>query len=186
MQKLIIFTIVLLVLTVISSINNSFKNSSINDIRINKPSQTWQSKISKSSNPPAQNLSEASPVGTKFTPPIITIFDHIMGQINDYRKNYNLVPFKTDSNTCGFAVLRAKEISANFNHDGFKSRMNNKSLPYPSYSYIVENLANVSDYTEVVKTWIASPNHAENLRANAPYACVGNFGNYYVFEGWRP
>ncbi|MDP2649317.1 MAG: CAP domain-containing protein [bacterium] len=169
MQKLIIFTIALLVLTVISSIKNSFKSSSISDIKFTQKST---------------NIIVQSPSPTPS--PIITISDYIMGQINDYRKNYNLVPFKTDSNTCGFAALRAKEISANFNHDGFTSRMNNKSLPYPSYSYLDENLANVSDYTEVVKTWIASPNHAENLRANVLYACIGNFGNYYIFEGWKP
>ena len=91
-----------------------------------------------------------------------------------------------DPYTCAFAGTRAQEISVEFNHDGFSERVASKTVPYPGYSYINENIARTSDYRRVVDMWIASSGHAQNMRANTPYVCVAQYGTYYAYEGWRP
>lgn len=112
--------------------------------------------------------------------------DYIMNQINAYRKSSGLSQVKTDPYTCDFATIRAKEISTGFNHNGFDSRADNHTLPYPNYHYITENIAQTSDYKQVETLWQNSPGHAENMRADTPYVCVSSYGNNYAYEGWRP
>lgn len=112
--------------------------------------------------------------------------DHIINEINSYRISKGLSSTKKEQFTCEFAKLRSIEISKSFNHDGFTDRINNKSLPYPSYSQVIENIANNGDYKQVVNMWINSPSHAANIKKDTLYACVGNFGNFYVYESWRP
>lgn len=110
----------------------------------------------------------------------------LLEKVNEYRKSQGLYEVKSDTYTCDFAQLRAKEISGNFNHDGFTNRVHNHELPYPSYSSIAENIAMTSDYTEVVPMWIDSAGHAENMRKDTPYVCIGVSGSYYAYEGWKP
>lgn len=111
---------------------------------------------------------------------------YMMNAINKYRTSLGLSSVKTDSYTCNFAKIRAKEITTDFSHDGFNQRVNNHTLPYPSYSQITENIAMTQDYKQVVQLWINSPGHAENMRQDTPYVCVQYSGNYYAYEGWRP
>ena len=103
-----------------------------------------------------------------------------MNQINNYRQSQGKAPVQTDPYTCSYADKRARELASNFSHIGF----NTNSLPYPNYSRVVENISKASDYKEVVPMWIASPEHAANLRADITYACVGWYDDYYAFEGW--
>ncbi|MBI4036913.1 CAP domain-containing protein [Candidatus Daviesbacteria bacterium] len=116
----------------------------------------------------------------------ISVRDFLMTEINSFRKSKGLSPVSTDSYVCSFADIRAKEISSAFNHDGFNNRINNHTLPYPSYRNIVENLAQTSDFKNVVNMWINSSGHAQNLLADVIYGCVGNFGNFFAYEGWKP
>lgn len=115
-----------------------------------------------------------------------SVKDFIMNAINNYRSSLGLSRVQTDPYTCGFSQTRAKEISTDFSHSGFQSRINNHTLPYPSYHYITENIAMTSNYQQVVQMWINSPGHAENMRADTPYVCVERYGNYYAYEGWKP
>lgn len=109
----------------------------------------------------------------------------IMNAINQYRASYGLQPVNMNDTTCNFAKIRAIEITSNFNHDGFNQRIQNHTLPYPSYSLVTENIAETSNYQEVVTMWANSPGHAANMRADTPYVCVESNSNYYAFEGWR-
>lgn len=111
--------------------------------------------------------------------------EFIMQKINEYRKAQGLGEVKTDSNTCAFAKIRSEEISKSFNHEGFRSRIDSKTLPYSNYSNVTENIAMNSDHTKVVESWTNSPGHAENMRKDTPFVCVENFGNYYAYEGLR-
>ena len=43
-----------------------------------------------------------------------------------------------------------------------------------------------SDYLEIVDGWINSPTHAENMRADTPFICVVQNGDYFAYEGWKP
>jgi uncharacterized protein YkwD len=112
--------------------------------------------------------------------------DYIMNAINSYRASQDLHPVENDTYTCNFAKIRAKEISTNFSHAGFRSRIDSKTLPYPSYRLITENIAITSDYKRVVTMWINSPGHALNMRRDTPLVCVEFYGNYYAYEGWKP
>ncbi|MBI2020620.1 CAP domain-containing protein [Candidatus Daviesbacteria bacterium] len=116
----------------------------------------------------------------------INIVDYLMGQINEYRLSKGLTEVQKDAYTCDFASLRAKEISQNFNHDGFRNRIDSQTLPYPSYTQVTENIAKNSDYQDVVPKWISSPGHAANLEKDTPYVCVGVFDHYYAYLGWKP
>ncbi len=109
----------------------------------------------------------------------------IMSEVNSYRRGLGLSEVKTDTYTCEFAKVRAEEIAKNFSHDGFTQRVQNQTLPYPSYSYVNENIAMNTNYKNVVQAWINSPGHAKNMRANTPFVCVESSGNFYAYEGWR-
>ena len=110
----------------------------------------------------------------------------LLQEINNYRTTQGLSPVKTDPKTCAFAQTRAQEITTQFDHAGFKNRIENKSLPYTSYSEITENIAMNSNYKEVVSMWINSSGHAENMRKDTPFVCAKQNGNYFAYEGWRP
>lgn len=111
---------------------------------------------------------------------------YIMKEINDYRASQGLGSVQTSAETCNFAKTRAQEITMNFNHDGFNQRKENKTLPYTSWSAITENIAMTSNYKDVVTMWKNSSGHAANMRANTPYVCVMQSGNYYAYEGMKP
>ncbi|MCL5783861.1 MAG: CAP domain-containing protein [Patescibacteria group bacterium] len=145
-----------------------------------QPTPTSTSTLTPVTPTPTQSVPTSTPQ------PNLSMRDYLMQQINNYRSSQGLSPVKTDSYTCNFADARAHEISTNFSHDGFTSRINSKTLPYPSYSYITENIAMTSNFKDVVNMWINSPEHASNLRADTPYACVGNYQNYFAYEGWKP
>jgi uncharacterized protein YkwD len=112
--------------------------------------------------------------------------DFILEKINAYRASKGLTKVSSNTETCNFAKIRAEEISRSFTHDGFNKRVKDNNLPYPSYHDVTENIAYNTDYTNVVDTWIASPGHEENIKKNTPFICIGKYGNYYAFEGWRP
>lgn len=114
------------------------------------------------------------------------ISGNLIDQINEYRISKGLSEVSTDQYTCAFANTRAIEITSAFNHDGFSSRVSSKTLPYPSYSEIAENIAMSSNPADVVQGWIDSPGHNANILKNTPHACIGNSGNYYAYESWRP
>lgn len=112
--------------------------------------------------------------------------DFILTKINEYRASKGLPRVSSNTETCNFAKTRAEEISQSFTHDGFNKRVKVNNLPYPSYHDVTENIAYNTDYTNVVDTWIASPGHEENIRKNTQFICIGKYGDYYAFEGWRP
>ncbi len=145
--------------------------------------------ISKSVNNPSVTPKTVK-VSLAPTPSLVgkseNIKEYLLQKINEYRVSQGLDRVQTDPYTCNFANVRVEEISRSFNHDGFRQRIESNSLPYPSYSKITENIAMTSDYTQVVNMWIASPGHAENMRQDTPYVCVGQLGNYFTYEGWRP
>lgn len=118
--------------------------------------------------------------------PEVSVKDDMMNEINSYRKSQGLSIVTIDSNACNFAVTRVGEIVSNFNHDGFTNRLNSHTLPYPTYTSVTENIAMNSNYRNVVNEWINSSGHAANLRADTTYACIGQSGNYYAYEGWKP
>lgn len=134
---------------------------------------------------------KSTPIPTKVPPPPPTsagssVRDYIMQEINNYRRSQGLSEVRTDSYTCNFAAIRAQEIASGFNHDGFTNRLNNRTLPYPSYKSVTENLAKTSNYKDVVNLWINSSGHAANMRKDTSNVCVRQNGSYFAYEGWKP
>lgn len=155
----------------------------------------------------ASNISQPTPQTPTSTPaytltPIPTIFptkiqaatptiaqssaNFLLQQVNAYRMSLGLPQVSSNTQTCSFAAIRAREIVSNFNHDGFTSRISNHSLPYPGYQQVTENIALNSNSADVVPKWINSPGHAANMRADTPFVCIVQNGNYFAYEGWRP
>jgi uncharacterized protein YkwD len=132
------------------------------------------------------NTITSSPSNTPIPQVANDIGQNLLNQINSFRSSKGLPPLSTDGYTCGFAVLRANEIVNSFNHDGFKNRIDSKTLPYPSYSSVAENIAMNSDPNQVVPGWINSAGHNENMSKDVPHGCVGKSGDYYAFEAWKP
>lgn len=112
---------------------------------------------------------------------------YIIAQVNEYRQSKGLPPVRTDPNTCNFAGTRAAEISSDFSHTGFYERVKSRTLPYPGYRRVTENLARTyRGYQNVVRMWINSPTHAANMEKDTPLVCVKSSGNFYAYEGWKP
>lgn len=109
----------------------------------------------------------------------------LIAEINNFRSTKELSPVSTRSDVCDFAQIRAKEISQNFNHDGFSNRLSSNSLPF-SYTEIAENIAMNSDEKSAFQSWVDSGPHNANMQKNTPFVCVGREGNYYAYVGIRP
>ncbi|MGI5827666.1 MAG: CAP domain-containing protein [Patescibacteria group bacterium] len=111
---------------------------------------------------------------------------YLINAVNEYCRSQGLSEISRDSYTCEFAKVRAQEISATFNHNGFSQRIDASTLPYPNYVIVTENIARHSDYRQVVPMWIASSGHARNMREDTPFVCIEKYGEYYAYEGWKP
>lgn len=106
----------------------------------------------------------------------------MLAEINEFRAENGLPPVKSNPQTCEFAATRAEEISANFSHEGFYERVKTKSLPYPKYKRVTENLAKTK-HKDAVKLWIKSPSHAANMLKQTSLVCIRKHGNFYAYEG---
>jgi uncharacterized protein YkwD len=139
---------------------------------------------------PSPTKETSSPTPTSSNPQSTTstndVQSFIISQINAYRTSLGLATVKPNNETCNFAALRAKEIATSFSHDGFNQRISSHTLPYASWSKVTENIAMTSDYKSVETMWQNSPGHAENMRADTPYVCVVQEGNYFAYEGLKP
>ncbi len=108
--------------------------------------------------------------------------DIILAEVNRFRQENGLPPVKSDPQTCEFASLRAREASEKFSHDGFYQRVKNKTMPYPAYKRVTENLAKTKRQN-AVKLWTKSPTHAANMLKKTSRVCVQKYGHYYAYEG---
>lgn len=137
-----------------------------------------------------ENAITASPSPSPFSSisqtPHSGVDSFLLQEVNNFRKANGLSEVQTNDATCSFARLRASEIASGFNHDGFTNRIAGKQLPYSSYTNITENIAENSDYKAVVNDWANSPGHAANMKADTPFVCVAQNGNYFAYEGLRP
>jgi len=131
--------------------------------------------------PPAPTEVSAQPA-----PQLSDVSSYILNGVNQYRSSLGLSPVQASAETCAFAATRAEEISHSFNHDGFYTRVANRTLPYTQWAHATENIAEAPNYQEVVTLWKNSPEHAENMRDNTPFVCIMQYGAYYAFEGMRP
>lgn len=146
------------------------------------PTPTTKPQVVNTPTPTATTVQSGTINGVTLSSIQIALLDGI----NQFRTSQGKASVKPDSKTCAFAETRANEITSNFSHAGFDKRVADRSLPYPGYSLVTENLAMTSDYKRVVQMWIDSPGHRDNMLQDTPYVCVAQKGNYYAYEGWKP
>lgn len=132
-----------------------------------------------------------SPIPTGLPPRKLPVFFPsanmgLLKQVNDFRKIKGLSAVTSTPLLCRFAATRAYEISKQFSHEGFQQRISQHTLPFTSYTLLVENLAWNTNTEQVVSSWIHSPAHAANFLAQTPFGCIGIFGIYAAYEGWKP
>lgn len=108
---------------------------------------------------------------------------NLIAEINQFRTSKGVGPVRTNSQTCSFAKLRVLEISTDFSHSGFYTRIQNNTIPYGKYSLITENLAWAPGGRNPVDMWINSPSHAANMLKKTPFVCVAQHGDYFAYEG---
>lgn len=178
-------------------INTSFAQTQASLEKLPSISPTKNSQSTEILTPTPTSTSTYSPTPTLFftaTPfPTQTIQffptdlqKNLLNALNQYRTSKGLSTVSMESEVCDFAKTRSQEIASNFNHDGFTKRIESKTLPYKSYSLVTENIVLNSSSSQIIPMWISSPPHAENMRKDTPFVCIENFGNYYVYEGWKP
>jgi len=122
-------------------------------------------------------------LGLLSTPVSAASSGNLIAEINQFRASKGLFPIRSNSSTCSFAATRASEIAGNFSHTGFYNRISGKTLPYPHYRLVTENLAWAPGDLNPVRMWINSPSHAVNMLKNTPFVCVVNQGDYFAYEG---
>lgn len=116
-------------------------------------------------------------------PKSVSAEGNLIAQINQFRASKGLYPVRTNASTCSFASVRASEIAGGFSHTGFYNRVNSRTLPYPRYRLVTENLAWAPGGQNPVDMWINSPSHAANMLKNTPFVCVAQNGDYFAYEG---
>jgi uncharacterized protein YkwD len=136
---------------------------------------------------PSPNITPLpTPTPTTTPPTTNTDASYLIGEVNRYRASQGLAFVQSSNDTCSFAETRAQEISSSFSHDGFNNRVNSKTLPYPSWSNVTENIAQTSNLQNVVPMWINSAGHAANMRQDTPFVCIKQNGSYFAYEGMKP
>lgn len=138
-----------------------------------------------------QNVSLTTPtlsptIAPTAPPPTNNATGSLLDQVNAYRASQGLGAVQSSGETCNFASTRVQEIMSNFSHDGFNSRLSGNTLPYARWSAVTENIAQTSNPQNVVPMWINSPGHAANMRADTPYVCIQQNGDFYAYEGMKP
>ena len=113
-------------------------------------------------------------------------------QINQYRQSRGLPPLKLDSRIAPQARLHSQRMAAktaSFSHNGFEQRVKAIAREVPLRG-AAENIAYNKGYrdpvTTVVKGWIKSPPHHENMIGNYDLTGIGvaqnSQGEYYFTQ----
>ncbi len=99
---------------------------------------------------------------------------------NSYRVEHGLNTLNINSKLCEVAAGRAKEVSKNFSHDGFKSAVEGSGLGKSSYG---ENIASgpLTGVHFVEWSWDKSSGHRANMLGDWTDGCAGVNGKYAVF-----
>lgn len=109
----------------------------------------------------------------------------IIAQINEQRKAASLPEFITNDQLCAIAHVKAQEMNdvPYFAHTSPKYGTMSDMLHSFSVTFqsMGENIARISDSTTLVKAWMDSPDHRQNiLNARCKQVGVGVVGTYYV------
>lgn len=123
-----------------------------------------------------QALSRSKPTATPSPTPKPINKYVLWSLIQNWRIENNLQPYIENQIVCEIAEIRLKDVARNFSHDGFKET----AVRY-SYTAMGENLARKHrDEDGVLKGWLVSPKHLENLNESYTSSCLATDGNHVV------
>lgn len=101
--------------------------------------------------------------------------------VQEWRKNNNQNVYIENEVVCKIADERLIETKKEWSHRKFLEDRDERYAKYPQYITFGENLAKgYSDEEEILKGWINSPTHLENLEKDYKYSCIRTDGNYVV------
>jgi len=99
---------------------------------------------------------------------------------NAYRVGHGLNALSISGDLCKVAQERAKEVAANFNHDGFEAALATNHIEKSSAG---ENIASGPlTATQFIEwSWDQSPGHRENMLRDWSEGCAGIYDRFAVF-----
>jgi hypothetical protein len=111
--------------------------------------------------------------------PVYSNSDFIFSDVNRYRTSSKKNALIERDDLCALASLRAYQSVSDWSHDQFYPL----AKLYPQWNFMVENLVMETPDHMVVREWIGSPTHKENLDAKITHGCVECYKNNCAFIG---
>ena len=99
---------------------------------------------------------------------------------NQYRRDHGINTLSINNDLCEVAIQRAREIAANFSHDGFEAAIEGNNIDKRT---VGENIASgpLSGAHFVEWSWDKSPGHRENMLRDWSDGCGGVYDRFAVF-----
>ena len=99
---------------------------------------------------------------------------------NQYRRDHGLNALNINAGLCKVAAERAREIAANFSHDGFEAAVERNNI---DRSAVGENIASgpLTGAHFIEWSWDKSPGHRENMLRDWTEGCGGVYDRFAVF-----
>lgn len=97
--------------------------------------------------------------------PLVVDSNKLFKLTNEWRTSQNLPTYKESELLCDQASIRAFDIDKEANHAKFKERWEGK------YN-VSENLTIGYTEEEAMRSWIDSPTHLDNLKADYKNSCI--------------
>lgn len=105
--------------------------------------------------------------------------DELNTAMNNYRSAHGLGMLTNDATLCAIAAERAREISANFSHDGFEEAVTRHNLQKSAGENIASGPLTAVQFVEW--SWDKSPGHRQNMLSDWSEGCGGVFDRFAVF-----
>lgn len=106
-------------------------------------------------------------------PTYILSEEKLFDLVQRWRYENNLQPYKKSDITCQVAEKRLVQVKKKFSHDGFEQTVKETVTNVQEKVDFGENLAEFFyPESEMLKQWLDSPKHRENLEAPYTSSCI--------------
>ncbi|OGD89825.1 hypothetical protein A2W45_04135 [Candidatus Curtissbacteria bacterium RIFCSPHIGHO2_12_41_11] len=105
--------------------------------------------------------------------------DELNSALNNYRVAHGFNALRIDGTLCAIAGERAREISQNFSHDGFKAAVERHNLQKSAGENIASGPLTAVQFVEW--SWDKSPGHRQNMLSDWTEGCGGVFDRFAVY-----
>ena len=129
---------------------------------------------------PTQPLPQLTPTSKPQPPPATNLND----VVNQYRSSIGLPKLSTRADLCNLSKDRLNEVIVDFNHDGFRRRIDAGVFSALGFTAFAENIWQGNGYPKsALESWVNSPGHKANLEGDYQYGCgvVANDRAVFLF-----